>query len=182
MGAQAQQSESPHGGGFASILANLAAPQPSPAPRWEDELEDDVATLSYEQALKTHARYHTPVDRPMPPASETLDGAARFEAERTPPVVFPAPPLQRELKVASITIRMSHAESEQLRKRATDAGLTISAYLRSCTFEVETLREMVKQTLAQLKAATDKQKQQEQQQKKPRVQWLRKLLHLRQAA
>jgi hypothetical protein len=40
-----------------------------------------------------------------------------------------------------------------LRQRAAEAGLTISAYLRSCAFEVETLRAQVKQTIAEMRHA-----------------------------
>jgi hypothetical protein len=49
---------------------------------------------------------------------------------------------------------MSQAECAQLHRRAAEAGLTVSAYLRSCTFETESLRAMVKDTLAQLRSAT----------------------------
>ena len=59
-----------------------------------------------------------------------------------------------ELKRASITIRLSKVECEQLHKRATEAGLTVSAYLRSCTFEAEALRAQVKQVLADLRKST----------------------------
>jgi hypothetical protein len=61
---------------------------------------------------------------------------------------------ERNLKDASITIRMSKAECEQLHRRAAEAGLSVSAYLRSCTFEAESLRAMVKDTLAQLRSVT----------------------------
>jgi hypothetical protein len=40
----------------------------------------------------------------------------------------------------------------QLRKRAADAGLSVSAYLRSCTFDAESLRAQVKDALARLRA------------------------------
>jgi hypothetical protein len=63
------------------------------------------------------------------------------------------------LKSASITIRLSKAECAQLRKRAAEAGLTVSAYLRSCTFEAESLRALVKDTLAQLRSNTGKEDQ-----------------------
>jgi citrate lyase subunit beta/citryl-CoA lyase len=53
-------------------------------------------------------------------------------------------------KCASITIRLSKTECDQLRKRAAQAGLTVSAYLRSCTFEAEALRAQVKDVLAAL--------------------------------
>jgi hypothetical protein len=49
---------------------------------------------------------------------------------------------------------MSKAECAQLHRRAAEAGLTVSAYLRSCTFEAESLRAMVKDTLAQLCTVT----------------------------
>jgi len=47
---------------------------------------------------------------------------------------------------------MSRAECAQLHSRAAEAGLSVSAYLRSCTFEAETLRAMVKDTMAQLRS------------------------------
>lgn len=50
-----------------------------------------------------------------------------------------------------ITLRMSAAECEQLRDRAAEAGLSVSAYLRSCAFEVESLRLQVKDTVAKLR-------------------------------
>ena len=54
---------------------------------------------------------------------------------------------------------MSEVESAQLRQRAAEAGLTISAYLRSCTFEAESLRAQVKETLAQLRAPSVRRRQ-----------------------
>jgi hypothetical protein len=181
---------------FAGLLAALASPEPKPQTPWsDDDLADDVATLSYENALRAHARYRAtsppplgarfasdqsltqplpqndepePIRRiqgplgdelmPPPPAVESRPPA--FASARVPntqpapdPNPFQAAQIERNLKDASITIRMSHAESEQLRRRAAEAGLTISAYLRSCTFEVESLRAMVKDTVAQLRTA-----------------------------
>jgi hypothetical protein len=63
-----------------------------------------------------------------------------------------SPPTECNLKCASVTVRLSQAECAQLRKRAAEAGLTVSAYLRSCTFEAESLRAMVKDTLARLRS------------------------------
>jgi hypothetical protein len=67
---------------------------------------------------------------------------------------LPSAPPERNLKDASITIRMSKAECTQLHRRAAEAGLTVSAYLRSCTLEAESLRAMVKDALAQLRSET----------------------------
>jgi hypothetical protein len=61
---------------------------------------------------------------------------------------------RQKLKDASITVRMNQTECAQLRQRAAEAGLTVSAYLRSCAFEVESLRALVKDTMSQLKSAT----------------------------
>lgn len=69
-------------------------------------------------------------------------------------------------KSSSIHIRLSAPESAQLKQRAAEAGLTVSAYLRSCVLEAETLRAQVKQALAQLRVASAPEK--------PRRWWQRK--------
>jgi hypothetical protein len=71
---------------------------------------------------------------------------------------------------------MSKEECAQLHRRAAEAGLTVSAYLRSCTFEAETLRAMVKDTMAQLKSATSAEKQANPAQARPS--WLQRLKRL----
>jgi hypothetical protein len=48
---------------------------------------------------------------------------------------------------------LSRDEDAQLRRLAAEAGLTVSAYIRSCTFEAEALRALVKDTLSQFRAA-----------------------------
>ncbi len=169
---------------FAGLLAALTSPKAPP--EWNDDaLADDVATLSYENALRTHARYRAldPTGRsltePVTAEREQVDSyelASVEEARKAQsqnPFVSPQSALhatpeayrrapasfERHLKSASITIRMSKEESAQLHRRASEAGLTVSAYLRSCTFEAESLRAMVKDTMAQLKAATSAGKQ-----------------------
>jgi hypothetical protein len=163
---------SPTSASFAGLLAALTAPAPAWSPAWsEASLEDDVATLSYERALMAHARYR-PTDQSLtqpavplsfyqeealaPAAAQTPQAAARPTANPEPELdrhaSTPADQnLERNLKNASITIRLSQAECAQLHRRAAEAGLTVSAYLRSCTFEAEALRAMVKDTLAQLR-------------------------------
>jgi hypothetical protein len=149
----------------------------NPAPSWNDDnLADDVAILSYESALKSHTRYRSTdqsLTQPANPepffyeeASSDVLVATRQPAPRpipshepraTPsqePSFYRAAAFERNLKDASITIRMSKAECAQLHRRAAEAGLTVSAYLRSCTFEAESLRAMVKDTLARLRSVT----------------------------
>jgi hypothetical protein len=130
---------------FASFLASLAAPPQPVTPQhanqaWDnDQLADDIATFSYEQALRTQGR---------PSASDPEPGS---ESPQSQPGRSASAPTDSTLKRASITIRMSGPECAQLRRRAAEAGLTVSAYLRSCAFEVETLRTQVKEALAQLR-------------------------------
>jgi len=157
---------------------------------WEDDgLGDDIATLSYESALRAHSRYRSPGkgsgggenllaqgagdllemlqaqerERDQLPAmaaaietpAEGFGGSQKATAAAMPEA--PRPPLspfERNLKDASITIRMSKAECAQLHRRSAEAGLTVSAYLRSCTFEAESLRAMVKETMAEVRSAS----------------------------
>jgi hypothetical protein len=161
---------------FAGLLAALAAPAQKPPPAWhEDELADDVTSLSYESALRAHARYRyapSSDESPAPGANPPRRNAERevpinsvLAADPVPRCAappnaaaeaatarVPSTPCERNVKSASITIRMSQAECAQLHQRAAEAGLTISAYLRSCTLEAESLRAMVKETMAQLRS------------------------------
>ena len=125
-------------------FAGLLAAQTREAPWNDDELRDDVATLSYEQALRNH-RAMRPEPGPVPADAR---GAGSSCKDLQLPASQPA-----ALKNASITIRLSEAECAQLRQRASEAGLTVSAYLRSCTLEVESLRTQVKEALAELRKA-----------------------------
>jgi hypothetical protein len=161
---------------FAGLMAALAEPASKRVPAWnDDDLEDDITTLSYERALQAHARYR-PVDagvaepKPTPDTgsihireagteeiAQGRDAAFRAPRQSSHIGLQPNPALsstrQKSLKCASITIRLSQAECDQLRTRAAEAGLSISAYLRSCTFEAEALRAEVKETLAQLRTS-----------------------------
>lgn len=160
----AESAAAPQPSSFAGLLAALAAPASKPSPSWPDaDLAEDVVTLSYERALQAHARFRQVAsdEQGMPQAGSE----ARAEGPKPPAVASPAsdqprvqpqaqvtPPVQADnRKGASVTIRMTRIECEQLRVRATEAGMTISAYLRSCTFEVETLRAQVKDAVAQMR-------------------------------
>jgi hypothetical protein len=115
-------------------------PEPEPLP---------IRDLSVEVARQTAA------------AGEKQPAECLVHSERIPvpltepgPAPRPSTALLANLRAASITIRVSKPEAEQLRKRAAEAGLTVSAYVRSCTFEAESLRAQVKETLMQLRSAT----------------------------
>ncbi len=171
-----EEQPTPNSSRFAGLLAALALPQVEPAgsvdpsddaAHWNDsDLGEDVATLSYERALRTHARYR-PVDHgDWAEAAGSRAGGIEEAAKRdaaTGGEGFPAEASDArrmardgDLRTASVTIRFSQAESERLRRRAGESGLTLSAYLRSCTVEVEALRAQVKEALAELRKAGSK--------------------------
>ena len=173
--AMQQPAEMPPSLNFAGLLASLAAPAQKSAFDWpsgsgDDNLEDDFATLSYEHALRAHTRFRGagPTDQSLTQANDSdfirVPNDFHKTAAETPlaapmnsqtETVSPSTTLlERNLKCASVTIRLSQAECAQLRTRAAEAGLTVSAYLRSCTFEAESLRAMVKDTLAKLRTGT----------------------------
>jgi hypothetical protein len=139
------------------LLAEFAAPQRKFSPARElDGLEDDVATLTYEHALRAHARFPAPADAPLPLADRLPDPALPAAPALTETRKFfssPASPVQLPgcRKNAMVSVRLTAEENAQLHVRAAEAGLTLSAYLRSCAFEVETLRSQVKQTIAELR-------------------------------
>ena len=90
----ASSSPAPTSPSFAGLLAALAAPtqatgdspnKPSSANKtafsWNDDgLADDVATLSYESALKAHARY-----RPTDQSLTQLPNPTPFSFDEAPP-------------------------------------------------------------------------------------------------
>jgi hypothetical protein len=148
---------------FAGFLASVAAPQKGLASRWDDDLADDIATISYEQALRAQARYEplSAGDRPAPAGKGNTSTLHR--TTDTPEQEIGLEPTQCKpastrdcRRTASITIRLSEPECAQLRMRAAEAGLSVSAYLRSCTLEVESLRAQVKEALAQLRQSSSK--------------------------
>jgi len=156
-------------GSFASLLESFAAPSRPDPDLKDDGLEDDIATISYEQALRFHARI-CPVPDPSPVSSpvarvaakkRTVDRRVKTAGRKAPAAVNisewvrqSAPPQAspcKPRKSASVTIRLTEEECAQLRERAAAAGLTSSAYLRSCFFEAEALRAHVKEVLEQFR-------------------------------
>ena len=150
---------------FAGLLASLASPKPEASDRISElsggELGDDVFTLSYERALQNHARYkpREPDERNLPEGlgsgpvrDDRQDGLAATNAGDGLSADAKTTD-DRDLRNTSVTIRLSGAESARLHQRAAEAGVTVSAYLRSCTFEADALRAQVKSALAELRAA-----------------------------
>jgi predicted DNA binding CopG/RHH family protein len=129
-------------------------------------LGEDVASLSYERALRAHARYkpaHRIGGSPIATEKSAITAGPETLTDTTDAKIrnIAAPEWSkdiapdRDLRSASVTIRLSKTECVRLRERAAEAGLTISAYLRSCALEADALRAEVKKALAELKTAAE---------------------------
>jgi hypothetical protein len=59
-----------------------------------------------------------------------------------------------EIRSVSVTVRLSKAECARLHECAAEAGVTVSEYMRSCTFKAETPRVQIKEPRAEPKSAT----------------------------
>lgn len=141
---------------FAGVVARALQGQPVHA-TFEPHAEDTVS-LSYEEALKKHARrpFAEEMARIGELASAELQtrrdpAAASVAAPVSDPATAPVSAPVTSTKSASITLRMGAKESAMLRQRAAAAGISVSAYIRSCIFEAEELRAQVKQALAEIK-------------------------------
>ncbi len=128
-----------------------------------EQVREDSATRNSSAVAAVFQPESTPESAPESKLESGIDAARRAPDEQ--PAAQPAAQLaeavarrtatalEEKRMRASVTVRMSNAEFAQLQQRAAEAGLTVSAYLRSCTFEVETLRAQVKQALAELRTA-----------------------------
>jgi hypothetical protein len=133
-------------GSFASLLESFTGSAKSTNGTWDDTaLLDDVSSISYEQALRTHRR--------VPPVGTLTAPKSQSAPAPTTPQAHPVVAKEKKRKSASITIRITDTEEIQLHERAAAAQLSVSAYLRSCIFEAESLRTQVKEALSQIRAA-----------------------------
>ena len=136
---------------FASLLESFTCPaQKTNETDDESTLLDDISTISYEQALRSHRR--VPLIAPLRETESNLAPASAILQARS---LAPA----KRCKTASITIRVTEEEEARLRQRAAAAELSVSAYLRSCIFEAESLRTQVREALSQMKATTTEEKE-----------------------
>lgn len=180
---------------FAAMLTKIRLPERD-ARSWlaadnDFAANEEIIPLSYEQALKKHARRHSAT-----PTTDRIDRVASLLAENLAerreqtlaesmnsltgmPADYSsateidwniqdlqqeAQPLQTaasaplgvpETKAVSVTLRMNRQEASQVRQRAADAGLTVSAYIRSCVCEAEVLRAQVKSALQEMRQASE---------------------------
>jgi len=57
-----------------------------------------------------------------------------------------------EQRKSIISVRLNEEEFSRLRSRASESGVSVSAYMRSCVLDAEHLRYQVKQALAEMRA------------------------------
>jgi len=105
---------------------------------WTEEAGDDwVAELEAKVALEATMRDEVLVSGIEAAGSGSVD-----------------PRKSTGLKRCLISLRLSEVESERVRKRAIESGLSMSAYIRSCVLDAEALRSLVKQALAEIRELT----------------------------
>lgn len=129
---------------FAGLLASIASRSADAAgpDSWNDSrLRDDVVALSRD-ALRGEVRDWEEPPEAISDDSAEIDPASALESAST-----------GDLRTACVTIWMTKTERVRLRRRASESGMTISAYLRSCALEADALREQVKWALVAMKTA-----------------------------
>jgi hypothetical protein len=134
---------------FAHVLSALTEREPH---NHDDDSAEDEVALSYEGLLRAQACIRLGSQSDSSAGNDTCDPNDVSLPVPGTCQSSPAP------KCFSVTVRLSEAENVQLRQRAAEAGLTVSAYLRSCVLEAETLRAQVKEALAQLREASEEQR------------------------
>ncbi len=167
---QASSMSSDFAGLLAALTASKAADRPDARPWSGSDLDEDVVSLSEARALRARAQYlggeagsegdrwHGDGAGGGVAAAEELRAGTGAGAARDRAGVDAATGAGRaaeadcDRRTSSITIRLSQAECAQIHRRAAEAGLTVSSFLRSCVLEAEALRAQVKQALAELKA------------------------------
>jgi hypothetical protein len=110
-----------------------------------DPAEERSATKpakSGKRASSRHAKSKTCRNKPLPTAKP--QPAAIFRQVLAAQLA-PMPALAVECRTTSLSLRVSAGEHSLLKARATEANLSVSAYLRSCLFEVEDLRAQLRQ-------------------------------------
>ena len=138
------------GSSFANLLASFTRKLQDD--EWDDSaLADDVAPLSYEEALRATRRTRAPETAAIAGVDDL--GASLASASSEQKSVHGV--AEKQHRSASITIRVTAEERARLHERATAAQLSVSAYLRSCIFEAESLRSQVKEALAQMQSVHD---------------------------
>lgn len=136
---------------FVSVLSALAG-RDSELQDGDGGLARDEVALSYEGVLRAQACSRSGDQPDSSAAGDTWNDNDSLPTASAPGQSSATP------KCFSVTVRLNSTENTQLHQRAAEAGLTVSAYLRSCVLEAETLRAQVKEALARLREASEQQR------------------------
>jgi hypothetical protein len=165
----------PQSDNFAAFLARLAelpdwnsdpAVEPSSMYASSDpaeEGEEDLTSLSYEQALRTPTHKanragnragNSQHPKPSPKTALAIQPSPKaLEPRSFEPRPFEPRPFEiAEPRHARTTIRFTAGENKLLRKRAAENSIAVSAYVRSCVLEVESLRSQLQQLMTELRS------------------------------
>jgi len=63
--------------------------------------------------------------------------------------------LQRANRRSTVAVRLTEAEFDRLKDRAKAAGVSVSAYMRSCVVDAESLRLQVKQAISEMRSLSE---------------------------
>ena len=93
---------------------------------------------------RSNTRKTTPNEAVVPPVVKSDFCQILADAVALVPTVS-SQPLAGERRATALSLRISSAEHELFKRRAAEANVSVSAYLRQCAIEVEELRHQVKQ-------------------------------------
>ena len=133
----------------AAVAAEPAAPVSPAKAKHQPAGESSAAksAKSKKRASSRHAKSRTCKNKPLSAAKTqnvAVQPAAIFRQVLAAQVA-PLPALAVECRTTALSLRVSAGEHSLLKARATEANLSVSAYLRSCLFEVEDLRAQLRQ-------------------------------------
>ena len=116
-----------------------------------NQMENAAHKSAANPASAPPAKQSAPLKRETQPAPAVPSEFKEVLATAVLPagVVATTKPVELARQTA-ISVRLAPVERALLRKRAAEAGITVSAYVRQCALDVEQLRAQVKQTLAAL--------------------------------
>jgi hypothetical protein len=138
----------------ASEKPAVAAPPPAPnrVKRAAGRKASAAEPVKIKKRAPLHARRSTckkktlsPTKPKAPPAQPSAVFRHVLAAQVLPVAVVPALSLVAESRSTALSLRMSPGEHSLVKAHAAEANLSVSAYLRTCLFEVENLRIRLRQ-------------------------------------
>jgi hypothetical protein len=125
-----------------TVPASPAKAKHQPAGDPADERAATKPAKSKKRVSSRQSKSRTCKNKSLP-AAKTQDVAVFRQVLAAQ--VAPVPALTAECRTTALSLRVSAGEHSLLKARAKEANLSVSAYLRSCLFEVEDLRAQLRQ-------------------------------------